>query len=462
MVFSSAVFLYLFLPVFLTIYALTPRSLKSVAISLASWVFYGWWRPDFVLLMLFQSFVDFAIGIKIGKEHGLGRSGKSWMILSVVLNLGLLGWFKYANFGVETLNASLKAMGFVEVGWTQIVLPVGISFYTFQTMSYTIDVYWKQVEPTRRLWDFLAFVSMFPQLVAGPIVRYRDVDLQLRNRRHTFAAFSQGVLALQSGFCKKILIADVLARIADDAFGARTLSTADAWIGAAAYTFQIYFDFSGYSDMAIGLGLMIGFRFPINFNRPYMAESITDFWRRWHISLSTWLRDYLYIPLGGNRKGPIRTHVNLAATMLLGGLWHGANWTFIAWGAWQGLWLIIERLGAKSSLLGQAPRVVKIAFTMALVVLGWVFFRANGLPHALRYFAAMLGVAAPANPVIYLNLLHYVVFAAAAIATWAMPTTQSLTSRPRLPWILAIQLLFALALVHLHYQDHVPFLYFQF
>ena len=287
-------------------------------------------RPDFTLLILFSSIVDYTAGRRIARAHEEGRRGRPWLLFSVFTNLGLLGYFKYANFGIDTLNAILEANGAEPLSWTRVVLPVGISFYTFQTMSYTIDLYRGHVKPAQNFIDFLCYVSMFPQLVAGPIVRYITVEEQLRERRHTFAKFFQGVLAFEIGLAKKILIADVVAGMADSAFSSSHMGVLDAWLGVSAYAFQIYFDFSGYSDMAIGLGLMFGFRFPINFNRPYISTSITVFWRRWHISLSTWLRDYLYISLGGNRKGRIRTYFNLAATMFLGGLWHGAAWTFIA------------------------------------------------------------------------------------------------------------------------------------
>jgi alginate O-acetyltransferase complex protein AlgI len=263
---------------------------------------------------------------------------------------------------------------------------------------------------------------------------------------------------------KKLLIADVLANLADDAFASNSLHTLDAWLGTLAYTFQIYFDFSGYSDMAIGLGLMMGFRLPINFDQPYHSIGITDFWRRWHISLSSFLRDYLYIPLGGNRKGPIRTYINLSATMILGGLWHGAAWNFIAWGAYQGFWLSIERLAGKRSLLSFAPKALQIAGTFILVMFGWVLFRAADMSHALRHAGDMLGLHSSASAPIHLSLApaYLIAGAIAAIVVWGFPTTQRLIKNPRATWVLGLQLLFLLALLHLHYQDHVPFLYFQF
>ena len=311
MVFASGVFLYYFLPLFLALYYLSPRRVRTLVVALASYVFYGWWRPDFVLLMLLSTVVDYTCGERIVAERGRGRDPRRWVWLSVCLNLGLLGYFKYANFGVDTLNAILASAGHDGVEWTKVILPVGISFYTFQTLSYTVDIYRGHAQPVKSFTDFMCYVAMFPQLVAGPIVRYSSIADQLHGRTHTVGKFYRGVLAFQAGLIKKLLIADVLGDLADQAFSGDSLGLLDSWLGTGAYTLQIYFDFSGYSDMAIGLGLMIGFSLPANFNSPYHSRSITDFWRRWHISLSTFLRDYLYIPLGGNRLGPLRTYVNL-------------------------------------------------------------------------------------------------------------------------------------------------------
>ncbi|MFT7676182.1 MAG: alginate O-acetyltransferase complex protein AlgI [Planctomycetota bacterium] len=464
MLFASATFLYYFLPAFLALYYLTPRGARSFTLAIASYVFYGWWRPDFLILMLVSTLVDFTAGERVHRARQRDEKGKPWLVLSLCTNLGLLAYFKYANFGIETLNSLLGATGQDPIVWTAVVLPVGISFYTFQTLSYTVDVYRGTTPPVARFRDFMCYVAMFPQLVAGPIVRYNTVADQLANRTHTRSKFFQGVLAFQAGLAKKVLIADVLAGVADRAFGADQLTTMDAWAGSLAYTFQIYFDFSGYSDMAIGLGLMIGFRLPINFDSPYHSRSITEFWRRWHVSLSTFLRDYLYLPLGGNRKGPLRTYVNLATVMLLGGLWHGAAWTFLAWGAYQGFWLIVERLAGKRSLYGSAPRVLQIAATFVLVIFGWVLFRASDMNSALDILGSMLGFASDSAHSLPLLVrpIHLVATAAALIVVWGFPTTQSLVARPPNWWVLALQLLFPLALAHMHYEQNVPFLYFQF
>ncbi len=461
MVFASTIFLYCFFPLFLGLYYLTPGRGKSLVIALASYVFYGWWRPDFVILMLISTVVDYSCGKGILRDRGRGAQVSPGFVLSLVVNLGLLAYFKYANFGIDTLNAVLAPFELGPMGWAEVVLPVGISFYTFQTLSYTVDVYRGKAPPVQSFMDFMCYVAMFPQLVAGPIVRYNTIAEQLAERTHTIGKFSRGVLFFQAGLAKKVLVADILGSLADRAFAAEALTTADAWIGILAYTFQIYFDFSGYSDMAIGLGLMMGFRLPVNFNQPYRSVSITDFWRRWHISLSAFLRDYLYIPLGGNKKGPIRTYVNLATTMLLGGLWHGANWTFIAWGAYQGFWLIVERLAGKRSLYGRVPVPVQMGLTFIIVIFGWVLFRAETLGDAVRYAAVMLG-AGEVGPGLGVEPIHLIAGLAAAIIVWRVPTTQEVITRAAPLVCLALQPAFLLALAHVHYADHVPFLYFQF
>ena len=466
MVFADRIFLYYFLPLFLALYFLSPRRMKSITLAVASYVFYGWWRPDFVILMWISTVVDYTCGRRITslQESGRGK-GKPWLWLSVVLNLGLLAYFKYANFGVETLNAILMSAGAEEpIEWTNVILPVGISFYTFQTMSYTIDVYRGTSAPVRSFRDFACYVAMFPQLVAGPIVRYNTIADQLHTRTHTVSKFYSGVLAFQAGLVKKVLIADVLSGLVDDAFSAGELATPDAWVASVAYTFQIYFDFSGYSDMAIGLGLMMGFRMPINFDQPYRSVGITDFWRRWHISLSSFLRDYLYIPLGGNKKGTVRTYVNLSATMLLGGLWHGAAWNFIAWGAYQGFWLVIERLGGKRSMFQIAPRFLQIPLTFVVVIFGWVLFRSATLGDAWVHWKSMIGLHSGTVEPALVNVVpaHTLAMIVGALVVWGLPTTQHFLTEPRPRRVVALQALFLLALVHLHFQDHVPFLYFQF
>ncbi len=477
MIFTSQIFLFWFLPGILLLYYLLPFRFRSGLLVLASYLFYGWWRPDFVLLMLVSTLIDFWCGRGIGRMHALvdaapdaaaaapfAKRRKRFLILSMCANLGLLGYFKYWNFGIDSLNVLLEAWEVAPVEWSAIVLPVGISFYTFQSMSYSIDVFRKDAPPVARFIDFACYISLFPQLVAGPIVRYRTLADQLRNRDHTLDKFARGAFLFQVGFIKKLLIADTVAVVAAKAFEIGDPTATEAWLGAVAYTIQIYFDFSGYSDMAIGLGLMIGFRLPINFARPYTAVSITDFWRRWHISLSAFLRDYLYIPLGGNRKGPRRTYLNLLATMLLGGLWHGAQWTFVIWGAYHGAWLALERWRGRGSDEPQGVRrTFHIACTFVVVLIGWVFFRAPDISYAGRYLWALAGgeafVGAPWLAVLRFNGLGLLV---AALVVWCMPTTQERLRRFQPAFIVFLQLAFVIALLHLHYQGHVPFLYYQF
>ena len=389
----------------------------------------------------------------------------------MAIGLGLmLGFFKYFNFGLESWNGLVRAAGLegaaIETA-LRVTLPLGISFYTFQSMSYSIDVYRGRVRAIRSFVDFACFVSMFPQLVAGPIVRFAEVADQLRNRSHTLAKFARGAAFLTVGLAKKVLLANPCARVADAVFDAGSASVLDAWQGLVAYAFQIYFDFSGYSDMAIGLGLMLGFVFPKNFDSPYRATSMTDFWRRWHISLSTWLRDYLYIPLGGNRRGPGRTYVNLAITMLLGGLWHGAAWNFVAWGAYHGALLALERRVGEERLYSWLPRPLRIAVVFVLVLFSWVLFRAADLTSALDYFARLLGLAPVLPPAALLPALvrsPYLVatLVLAAVVTWGAPQTWTWTRSLGTTRLATAGGLLLLVLAMLATQDYNPFIYFIF
>jgi len=390
MVFSSVTFLFFFLPICLGGYYLMPRKLKNGWLLLSSLVFYTWGGGALVSLLIISTVVDYAMGWVV--SSGVQSNRRSLIRLgvtgSVLVNLGLLSYFKYANFFVEQLNS----LGFGEIAWTSIVLPIGISFFTFQSMSYTIDVSRGRVEHLRNPFDFGLYVTLFPQLVAGPIVRFHEISDQLQGRELSVEKLALGAARFSHGLAKKVLIADAVAPIADAAFGADAagLGPAAAWLGIAAYTIQIYFDFSGYSDMAIGLGNMLGFTFPENFRRPYSAVSITDFWRRWHITLSNWFRDYLYIPLGGSRRGSARTLANLWIVFILTGIWHGANWTFLLWGLYHGAWLVAERLTGQRSVDGDvswAP--LRRAITLLAVMLGWVMFRSPDASSAFEYVGAM-------------------------------------------------------------------------
>ncbi len=426
MVFSTTTFLFLFLPVFLGVYYALPflfrrpggagraAAARSAWLLAASWFFYGWWRFDFLGLLIAATVWTWLLGRRIGRLTADGRTGvrpaRLALAAGVGLNLAVLAWFKYFNFGVDSLNAFLGLFGGAVAPAWRVILPAGVSFYVFQAISYLVDVYRGDASASvdagapggaAGFAHFATFIALFPQLIAGPILRYKDVAGQLLRRDHSFGMFSEGAVRFMAGFCKKVLVADAVAPLADAAFGLARPGFADAWIGVLAYTVQIYFDFSGYSDMAIGLGRMIGFRFMENFDRPYLSRSITEFWRRWHISLSSWLRDYLYIPLGGNRRGTRRTYLNLLVVMLFGGLWHGASWTFVLWGLWHGLLLAIGRLAAGVRFRRAAPAAgpwaglrsgAAVACTLLLVMVGWVLFRAPSVPRAAVMYAGMAGL----------------------------------------------------------------------
>jgi alginate O-acetyltransferase complex protein AlgI len=390
MVFSSVTFLFFFLPICLGGYYLLGSRARNGWLLVSSLVFYTWGGGALVSLLIISTIVDYAMGWVV--SSGVNAGNRSLIRLgvagSVVVNLGLLSYFKYANFFVEQLNS----LGFGDIAWDSVVLPIGISFFTFQSMSYTIDVSRGRVEHLRNPLDFALYVTLFPQLVAGPIVRFHEISDQLRNRVVSIENFALGAARFSHGLAKKVLIADSVAPIADAAFGAEAagLGPAAAWLGIAAYTIQIYFDFSGYSDMAIGLGSMFGFTFPENFRRPYSAVSITDFWRRWHITLSNWFRDYLYIPLGGSRRGSRRTMGNLWIIFVLVGIWHGANWTFLLWGVYHGAWLVGERItGQRPTGQGASLAPLRRAVTLLAVMVGWVMFRSTTAGHAFEYLGAM-------------------------------------------------------------------------
>lgn len=485
MVFSSHIFLFYFLPLALAGYYLLPRRGKHFGLTILSYAFYGWANPLFVLILLTSTVVDYCCGLVIARrglffdsrpmlelEPGGGRTRrqKTALVLSIVSNLSLLGFFKYFNFAVENYDVVLTWLGLEGLRLDtalRITLPLGISFYTFQSMSYSIDVYRGQAKALRNFIDFACYVSMFPQLVAGPIIRFREVSSQLLQRTHTLEKFARGVAFISLGLAKKILLANPCGKVADMVFDAGSITTLQAWYGAAAYAFQIYFDFSAYSDMAIGLGLMLGFVFPKNFNSPYLARSITDFWRRWHISLSTWLRDYLYVPLGGNRKGARRTVINLALVMLLGGLWHGAAWNFIVWGGLHGLFLGMERIRGKTSLYHRLPAPAQVVITFTIVLFTWVFFRAADLPSALVYVGTMLGLGQAQAGAGLLDGLIYQpyylgTFLLAAMVTWTCPQTWDWTRRISLAKGVVILLLGGLAGLVLATQAFNPFIYFIF
>ncbi|MFC3095977.1 MBOAT family O-acyltransferase [Alteromonas sediminis] len=443
-----------------------------MTIIVGSYLFYAWWRVDFLLLFALVTMWNFCIARQIHNNlECKHRNAKRWLTLGLSGNLSVLGYFKYANFGVESLNSALASVGAAPLSLGEVILPIGISFYIFQAISYLIDVYRKDTPPAARFIDFAAFISLFPQLIAGPVLRYKDLASQFDSRQHSWTVFASGVAVFIQGLIKKVLIADNVAPIADTMFAGGALGVADAWLGLLAYSVQLYFDFSGYSDMAIGLGLMMGFRFVKNFNQPYISQSITEFWRRWHISLSSWLRDYLYISLGGNRNGVYRTYRNLFLTMLLGGLWHGANWTFVVWGMWHGALLAIERYFGTAEYSGFS--ILRWGLTILLVGVGWVFFRADDLPHAMGYLSALFSVGSVAISVEYqyaITRLSVTTLFIACTIILLQGLKQHFTGLQRLlDAALVVTLgqwlkmpLFVLALMSLIASSYSPFLYFQF
>lgn len=474
MIFSSNIFLFVFLPVFLALYYMTPNRYRSWIILLGSYSFYAWWRIDFLLLFFAVTVWNYLIGLRIESTLDKPVVSKRWLILGVVLNLSTLGYFKYVNFGVVTVNAVFSELGLDPWLVTQVILPIGISFYIFQAISYIIDVHRRDTPATHNPIDFAAFIALFPQLIAGPVLRYKDVAHQFKDRTHTLDKFSEGVQRFMLGFVKKVIIADSIAPLVDNGFALENPSMADAWLSTLAYTAQLYFDFSGYADMAIGLGLMMGFRFMENFKHPYISQSITEFWRRWHISLSSWLRDYLYVPLGGNRKGKVKTYRNLLLTMILGGFWHGANWTFLVWGIWHGSLLAIEkalRLKVSAEHVANSFVAIRWLLTLVLVMLGWVVFRADTLTTAFAIYSAMIDFSNVNLTAEYLNDIRrsqLVILAAA----WGLIVYRGFYQRRlengapaiRYPLAYAAVLLplFLLALLKLSAQSYSAFLYFQF
>ena len=387
MVFSSLEFMFLYFPVVLLLYFVTPLKWRNATLFLTSLIFYGWGEPLYVFLMLFTVTVDYFFGFMVGKYRETNRRrAKGYMIAAIVINLAILGFFKYANLALDTVAALTGA----KVAHLNVALPVGISFYTFQALSYVIDVYRMDANAQRNYTAFGTYVTLFPQLIAGPIVRYQDVDDQLRSRTHSAELFASGVRTLAAGMGKKVLLANAAGEIWSRISEAPETTVAAAWLGIIMYTFQIYFDFSGYSDMAIGLGKMMGFSFRENFYYPYMAASVTDFWRRWHISLSTWFREYVYIPLGGNRRGRGRQIFNLLAVWFLTGLWHGASWNFVLWGLYYFVLLMLEKTFLLK-LLYKLPKFISHVYTLITVVFGWLLFVSTDFASGVEYLATMFG-----------------------------------------------------------------------
>ncbi|MEA2905387.1 MAG: alginate O-acetyltransferase complex protein AlgI [Alphaproteobacteria bacterium] len=475
MVFSSIIFLFYFLPVFLTVYFMLPTTYtKNLFMLLASLLFYAWGEPWFVAFMLLMIFSNYGIALVIDPLEGWQRTAAT--AVGVILNLVALGIFKYADFFIQTLNSTVLSPP-KSIGILGIPLPLGISFVAFHSISYLIDISRRKVVANRDPLEAAVYLSMFPQLVAGPIVRYNTVYRQLRERRTTMGRASAGMRIFIIGLAQKVLIADETARIAESVFShTQAVTLMEAWLGLAAYTLQIYFDFMGYSNMAVGLALGLGIRFPRNFRLPYTSRSITEFWRRWHISLSAWFRDYVYIPLGGNRGSEFRTYANLCTVFFLCGLWHGASWNFVVWGIHHGFFLVIERAGV-SRLLRVVPATVSWLYAMLVVMSGWVWFRAKDMSGALDMFSGMIGlhglgpISFSTNLTLYpVTLGAMVIGAMLAVTAWdgtKMHLKRYVPLRLQQPVLAAtdsliITTFFVLSGFAIAAGSYSPFLYFRF
>ncbi len=474
MVFSSILFLLYFLPIFLILYQLTGKNYKNYFILFASVLFYAWGAPKFVFLLLISTIIDFYL---VNAMHRTREAIQKKILLglSIGLNVGLLLYFKYANFFIDNVNTILANSGINTISWTKIVLPIGISFYTFQTLTYSIDVYRKAHVPLKKLTNYLLYIMSFPQMIAGPIVRFKEIADQIEERKETTDDKLQGIIRFSIGLAKKVLIANVMGEQADIILSQNpeSISSSYLWLGMIAYTFQIYFDFSGYSDMAIGLGRIMGFSFPENFNHPYTSKSISEFWRRWHITLGVWMRDYLYIPLGGNRVSTkFRLYSNLWFVFLISGFWHGASWNFLIWGAYHGVFLILDRLFL-DKLLTKVPSLFRVLFTFGLVVIGWVFFRLENFDQAILVIHQMFNFSnftsdfnmIPTFNIVFISailfsFIHLSKFGKEA-CDWVFFYKTS-----KMKWYLIMLpiafTLFGLSLARISAQGFNPFIYFRF
>jgi len=477
MTFTSHIFVFYFLPLLLVLYYLVPQKFalaRNVLLILFSYVFYAWLNPWFAILLFCVTAINYALSVIMFRSDN--KLKLPIIVISVILNLSILGFFKYFVFFEENLNYVAGILGAGALPILKVAWPIGVSFYTFKILSYMVDVY-RGVPQARCFFDFACYVSFFPQILSGPIQRYGTIDSrvqevptfaeQLVSRRHSVEKFSFGTALFILGFAKKILLANVVAGLADAVFAAEAPGSLDAWFGAAAYTFQLYFDFSAYSEMAIGLGLILGFECPRNFNAPYLADSISDFWRRWHISLSSWFRDYLYIPLGGNRKGTERSYFNLVIVFLLCGLWHGANWTFVVWGTYHGVLLVLERFFGRKTIYHALPRQVQVLFTFLLIMTGWVFFRSATISDAWQYLTVMFVPSKAQGSSVLLSAEIYTrgsILTMLICAVLAFQPLQAFDWARTITWpkILILIVLFCVSLMVMFTQSFSSFLYFQF
>ena len=465
MVFSSLTFLFAYLPAVLAVYFITPARWRNLVLFAVSLFFYGWGEPVYVLMMIASVIANWYFGRRVGSCRDTDReTAKKWLTACIVFNLALLGFFKYYDFFAE----NMAAIGLTFIKPLHLGLPIGISFYTFQAMSYPIDVYRHDTDPQKSVISFGAYVTMFPQLIAGPIVRYKDIAKQLEKRHENMGQFYDGVLRFVIGLCKKVLLANSAGQVfeAISALPASQSSVIGAWTGIICYTFQIYFDFSGYSDMAIGMGKMLGFDFLENFNYPYISKSVTEFWRRWHMSLSYWFRDYVYIPLGGNRRGLPRQLLNIMIVWLLTGFWHGASWNFVMWGVFYGIVLIIEKLFLLKHL-EKAPAWAGHLYTMLVVIIAWVFFAFTDISMAVKYLAMMFGGAASFinREALFFLRSNIVMMCACAIACTPVAKTKlNIFKRKGFEAAVPLAVLLALLVCTAFIVDasYNPFLYFRF
>lgn len=476
MLFSSSVFLFYFLPIVLGLYFISPRFLRNIILLVASLFFYAWGEPKYILIMLISITMNYFFGLWVDRYRDDAKRIKATMIAMVIANIGMLGVFKYTGFFVQNTNSLFG----LNLNDPEIPLPIGISFFTFQAMSYVIDVYRKDGKVQRNPLDLALYIALFPQLIAGPIVRYQTVADEINDRRETLDDFVSGIQRFVIGLGKKMILANSCGYVADQVFdySADGMSTSLAWIGIIAYSLQIYFDFSGYSDMAIGLGRMFGFHFLENFNYPYISKSVSEFWRRWHISLGSWFRDYVYIPLGGNRSGEWKTYRNLAIVWTLTGVWHGASWTFVAWGAYYGVFIMLER-AFLGKWLAKIPAVLAHMFTLFVVVIGWVFFRADNFPYAIEYLRTMFALndtrlvdtAAQFYVVQYGVVIVIAMIAATPIPKWLAAkflrfevdgTSLIVRQSVAMVRVLSVAILFAISISYVVASTFNPFIYFRF
>ncbi|MBK8504021.1 MAG: MBOAT family protein [Saprospiraceae bacterium] len=475
MLFSTPIFIFLFLPLVLLLYYAMPHRGRNVFLLFASVIFYSWGEQELVLIMLTSVICDYFSAIIIET-----RSRRLGLTISLIVNLSLLGYFKYANFTFETFQMLLETIGMGQshlINLPNIALPLGISFYTFQTLSYTIDVYRGEIKATRNFIDFATYVTLFPQLIAGPIVRYSDIQYQLKRRPGNSAQFIQGIERFIIGLAKKMILANTFALVADAAFSqpAGDLSIGLAWLGLTAYSFQLFFDFSGYTDMAIGLGKMFGFNFPENFNYPYVATSVREFWRRWHITLTTWFRDYVYFSLGGNRRKPMRVYLNLLVVFLLTGLWHGASWNFILFGIFHGLFMIMERLLGKLAR-PQWIRPLRHVYLLWVVQMSWVLFRADSLSHSWDYYKVLYGINSLGIDGVHPFINREILLVTMSALVLSLPTYHLLKKKAQhvnikhpsiknimeLTYKLFLIFLFLLSISYIAADTYNPFIYFRF